>query len=179
MNLIYPGSFDPVTLGHIDIASRGAKLATRLIVAVLDNINKKSFLTIEERISLLRHEFAHIPNIEVASFSGLLAEYAQKNNATAILRGIRGASDFESEARYAANNWVLSSHADSDGSFRGIETIFVTANPYISYISSTIVREAAFHIYSNNLCDKALLNMVTPNVQAKLRKQYGNSTHQL
>ena len=179
MTLIYPGSFDPVTLGHIDIATRGAKFATRLIVAVLDNINKKSLFTTEERISLLQHEFAHIPNIEAASFSGLLAEYAQKNNATAILRGVRSAGDFESEAKYAANNWVLSAHAGDNGSFSGIETIFITANPYISYVSSTIVREAAFHIYNSNLCDKALLNMVTPNVQAALRKQYDNHAHQI
>jgi len=171
MTLIYPGSFDPVTLGHIDIATRGAKFATRLIVAVLDNINKKSLFTTVERISLLQHEFAHIPNIEIDSFSGLLAEYAQKNNAT-ILRGVRSASDFESEARYAANNWVLSARVGDNGIPSGTETIFITANPYISYISSTIVREAAFHIYGNGLCDSALLNMITPNVQAALRRHY-------
>jgi len=172
MTLIYPGSFDPATLGHIDIATRGAKLADRLIVAVLDNLNKKSIFTVNERISLLQKEFAHIPNIEIDSFSGLLAEYTRQKSATAILRGVRGPGDFESESRYAANNWVLSASVQNGGITHGIETLFITANPYISYISSTIVREAAFHIYSNNLCDSALLNMVTPNVQTALQKHY-------
>ena len=156
MILIYPGSFDPVTLGHMDIAERGARLATRLIVAVLDNPNKKPLFCSEERVALLQESLGHVKNIEIDRFSGLLAEYATQKNAAAILRGLRSPGDFETEARYAAYNKLLSN--------AGLETVFIPASPPLSYISSSIVREAAFHISNNS----ALCNMVTPHVQAAL-----------
>jgi len=152
--LIYPGSFDPVTLGHIDIAMRGAKIATKLIVAVLDNSNKTSFFTITERVALLKEALGNTTNIEVDEFSGLLVEYAHKKNATAILRGIRNPADYESEARYAECNRLLS-QGDSK-----LETIFLPASPSLSFISSSIVREAALHIYKNNYSEAALQKLV-------------------
>ena len=166
MTLIYPGSFDPVTLGHTDIAIRGAKIATRLIVAVLDNTNKQPLFSTAERIALLQDTLGHIRNIEVDSFSGLLAEYTKRKHATAILRGLRGPGDLESEARYATCNSLLSSN--------NIETIFITASPSLSFISSSIVREAAFHISTSNLDDSALRNMVSPSVQDALKKRFSS-----
>jgi len=165
MTILYPGSFDPVTLGHIDIAVRGAKIATRLIVAVLDNTNKKPLFSAKERISFLQDALGHISNVEIDSFSGLLVEYAKQKNVTAILRGVRSPGDVENEARYAVFNRLLSE-------LNNIETIFITASPSLSFISSSIVREVAFHIYSSNLNDTTLHNMVTPSVQHALSKVY-------
>lgn len=159
MILIYPGSFDPVTLGHIDIALRGAKLVSRLIVAVLDNSNKKPLFTTKERMALLQESLGQIKNIQIDSFSGLLVEYAKQKQATAILRGLRSPSDFETESRYAVCNNLLS--------VASIETVFLTASPSLSFISSSIVREAAFHISNNS----ALCNMVTPHVQKALENR--------
>jgi len=166
MTLIYPGSFDPVTLGHIDIAIRGAKIATHLIVAVLDNTSKTPLFPTAQRVAFLQDALGHVGNIKVDSFSGLLAEYARLNHATAILRGLRGPSDFESEARYAACNSLLSAN--------NIETIFIPASPSLSFISSSIVREAAFHISTSNLDDSALRNMVSPSVQEALKKRFSS-----
>ena len=166
MTLIYPGSFDPVTLGHIDIALRGAKMATRLIVAVLDNPNKKSLLSTEERVALLQDTLGNVGNIEVDSFCGLLAEYAKQKGVTAILRGLRSPGDFESEARYSVYNRLFSGD---------IETIFIPASPSLSFISSSIVREAAFHIFTSNLDESALYNMVSKNVLDALKRQFKSS----
>jgi len=166
MTLIYPGSFDPVTLGHIDIATRGAKIASHLIVAVLDNTNKKPLFSTDERIAFLQDALGHISNIQIDSFSGLLAEYAKLKSATAILRGARTPTDFESEARYSVYNRMLSND---------IETILLPASPSLSYISSSIVREAAFHISTNSLNESVLCNMVTMNVLNALKKLYKSS----
>jgi len=158
MTLVYPGSFDPVTLGHIDIATRGAKLCTRLIVAVLDNPNKNPRFSTAQRTALLEDALGHITNIEIAAFSGLLVDFAKSNQATAILRGLRSASDAETEARYAASNAAL---AD-------IDTVFLAASPQFSFISSSIVREAAFHISNKKMLHK----MVTPTVAEALTDLY-------
>ena len=159
MTLIYPGSFDPVTLGHIDIALRGANIASQLIVAVLDNPNKKPMFSTAERVDFLQDALGHIKNIRVDAFSGLLVEYAQQQSATAILRGLRSPADFESEGRYATCNRLLSQNS--------IETIFISASPSLSFISSSIVREAAFYIGS--LDESALDSMVTPKVLDALK----------
>jgi len=142
MILIYPGSFDPPTLGHADIARRGAALATRLVIAVTANPNKQSLFTIDERLLMLRQEFQNCTNIEILVFEGLLADFAQKIGANAILRGLRSPSDFESESRYAIWNGFLGNN---------IDTIFLTANPELSYISSSIVREVASHTDADGL----------------------------
>jgi len=158
MTLIYPGSFDPVTLGHIDIALRGSKLATRLIVAVLDNPNKKSLFTVNERVELLKDAFRGNNKIEIDSFSGLLVNYVAQRNATAILRGLRSPGDFETEARYAACNKVLSQE---------IETVFLSASPHLAHVSSGIVREIAAMGEGENI--KTMENtMVTPAVRVAL-----------
>lgn len=191
MTLVYPGSFDPVTLGHIDIATRGAKLATRLIVAVLDNTSKQSLFTINERVSFLQDALAHLPNVEIDSFSGLLANYARAKNANAILRGLRTAQDFEAEARYAAANSLLLNDAQSTSAYTHsagqasvaslyqCETVFIAASPALSFISSSIVREAAYHMYSNiqsnSSHDAALQHMTTPLVVNSLKKVYSSS----
>ena len=156
MILLYPGSFDPVTLGHVDIARRGAKLASRLVVAVVENPNKKTLFTLEERLALLREEFCGCENIEVDAFSGLLAEYAGAKGADAILRGLRTPGDFESEGRYAVYNRMLGN----------VETIFLPASPELSYISSSIVREAS--AYTD---DSAFDKMVSPAVRAALKEK--------
>jgi len=165
LTLIYPGSFDPVTLGHVDIAIRAAAIATRLVVAVLENPHKTPLFSTERRVALLQDALGHVSNIEIDSFSGLLAEYAQykADGTTAIVRGLRTPGDFESEARYATYNVKLSG---------GIETIFIPASPSLSYIASSIVREAAFHIYSNKSDDVALRNMVSSKVQSALRARF-------
>lgn len=156
MVLLYPGSFDPVTLGHLDIALRGAKLASRLIVAVLENPNKSTLFTMEERLALLRGEFCGVGNIEVDAFSGLLADYAAAVGADAILRGLRGPGDFESEGRYAVYNRMLGS----------LETVFLPASPELSYISSSIVREASAYTDS-----PAFNKMVSPAVRTALQSK--------
>ncbi|MCP4694457.1 MAG: pantetheine-phosphate adenylyltransferase, partial [Desulfobacterales bacterium] len=94
---IYPGSFDPVTNGHLDIAERGLKLFDKIIVAILCNPGKKSLFTVEERIEMLKESFKGKPNVEIDSFNGLLVDYAVKKNAQAVLRGMRAVSDFEYE----------------------------------------------------------------------------------
>lgn len=162
MILLYPGSFDPVTNGHIDIALRGVKLAKELIVSVVDNPNKNSFFSVDERKSLLKNAFHGYDNIEIESFSGLLADYARTKGVTAILRGLRTPADFEAESRYAIYNKMLSTERMNEIEANGIETIFITASPNLSYISSSIVREAAMYIYKNDTNSKTALETMVP-----------------
>jgi pantetheine-phosphate adenylyltransferase len=160
---LYPGSFDPVTLGHTDVICRVAKIADRLIVAVAENPYKTPLFTAAERVELLQHALHGVPGVEVTAFSGLLAEYAQKCNATAIIRGLRDGEDFINEARYAWHNRLF------DG---GIETLFFPADPAFSPISSRIVKEAAAHIYPAGLGDDVLRRLVPENVCTALKKKY-------
>ena len=161
MILLYPGSFDPVTFGHIDIAMRGAKLAHKLVVGVLDNHNKHALFTVMERLMFFNEAFQGDENIEVGSFSGLLTEYATQIGADAILRGIRTSGDFETEARYATNNLAIG----------GIETVFVPSNPQLSHISSSIVKEIAMFSQGN----QALEAMVPPLVYKELNDKMDNN----
>jgi len=164
MTLIYPGSFDPVTTGHVDIAKRGASVAGGLIVAVLDNPKKKTMFSVKERVMLLQSVFENVPGIEVDSFSGLLAEYAVKRGAKAILRGLRNPNDFENETRYASYNSQLSG---------GIETIFLPSNPALSFVSSSIVRELmAYATINADMMDTRSLiySMMPPEVRAYFAK---------
>ncbi|MCL2604634.1 MAG: pantetheine-phosphate adenylyltransferase [Defluviitaleaceae bacterium] len=165
MILLYPGSFDPVTLGHIDIIRRAAGLSGRLIVAVLDNPHKVPLFTAEERMAFLREALRGETGIEVAAFSGLLAEYAQKRGVTAIIRGVRGTEDLTSEAQYAWHNRL----------FGGTETLFIPSDPALSHISGRIVREAAAHICPNiqtGFDDSVLRQLVTDNVRTALRQKF-------
>ncbi|MGB9779250.1 pantetheine-phosphate adenylyltransferase [Caldanaerobacter sp.] len=131
---IYPGSFDPVTYGHIDIIKRGANLFDRLIVAVLRNPAKKPLFSIEERIELLKEVTKDIPNVEVDYFDGLLVEYARKVNASVIIKGLRMISDFEYEFQMALVNKKLNP---------SIETVFLMTSAKYGYLSSSLVKEIA------------------------------------
>lgn len=131
---IYPGSFDPVTLGHLDIIERAAKLFDRLHVAVLHNPDKTPYFTTAERVEMLLEATAHIDNVVCEQFDGLAAEYARKQGARAIVRGLRAVSDFEVEFKMAAMN----RHLEPD-----IETVFLVPSHQYTFISSSIIREVA------------------------------------
>ena len=131
---IYPGSFDPLTNGHLDVVQRAAKLFDRVIVAVAKNESKKPLFTLEERKSLVKKAVTHVPNAVVDSFDGLLVEYAKSRKASAIVRGLRAVSDFEFEFQLALMNRKL------DGT---IETIFMMPKDTYTFLSSRIVKEIA------------------------------------
>jgi pantetheine-phosphate adenylyltransferase len=129
---IYPGSFDPVTNGHLDLIERGAKIFDRLIVSILRNIEKEPLFTLDERVEMLREVARPWPNVEVDVFSGLLVDYAQLRGANVILRGIRAISDYEYELQMAMMNRKLKPD---------IETVFMMPAVAFSYLSSRLVRE--------------------------------------
>jgi pantetheine-phosphate adenylyltransferase len=131
---IYPGSFDPITLGHLDIIERGCKLFELVIVAVLRNPNKTPLFTVEERIEQINTSVQHLHNLEVASFKGLTVEYAKQRNAQVLLRGLRVLSDFEMELQMAHTNKTLSDK---------IETVFLATSNEYSFLSSSVVKEIA------------------------------------
>lgn len=131
---IYPGSFDPVTNGHVDIILRSSIIVDRLIVGVLNNSAKKSLFSVEERVSMLKELTKDLPNVEVTSFDGLLVDYMREIDASIIVRGLRAVTDFEYELQIAQTNHIENTD---------IETIFLTTNLQYSYLSSTIVKEFA------------------------------------
>ena len=126
---IYPGSFDPVTFGHIDMIERSAKIVDELVVAILVNSAKNPLFSVEERVSMLREITGHVPNIKITSFHGLLIDYARKVDASIIVRGLRAVTDFEYELQIAQTNRV--------------DTVFLTTSLEYAYLSSTIVKEVA------------------------------------
>ena len=131
---IYPGSFDPVTNGHLDLIERGAKIFDRLVVGVLRNMEKDPLFTIDERAEMLREVARPWPNVEIDVFSGLLVDYARLRAANVILRGIRAVSDYEYELQMAMMNRKLN---------KDVETVFMMPAEKYSYLSSSIVREVA------------------------------------
>lgn len=131
---IYPGSFDPLTLGHLDMIERSAKIVDELVVGVLNNSAKNSLFSLEERVSMIKEMTEHLPNVTVASFDGLLVDYMKEIDATIIIRGLRAVTDFEYELQIAQTNHVENPE---------VETIFLTTNLQYSYLSSTIVKEFA------------------------------------
>ncbi|WP_144494281.1 pantetheine-phosphate adenylyltransferase [Bacillus pumilus] len=131
---VCPGSFDPVTLGHLDIIKRGAKIFDEVYVCVLNNSSKKPLFTIEERCELIRQATKDLPNIKVESFHGLLVDYAKQKEAKVILRGLRAVTDFEYEMQGTSMNKVLNDD---------IETFFMMTNNQYSFLSSSIVKEVA------------------------------------
>ena len=131
---LYPGSFDPVTNGHVDIILRSSKIVDKLIVGVLNNSAKKSLFSVEERVSMLKELTKDLPNVEVTSFDGLLVDYMREIDASIIVRGLRAVTDFEYELQIAQTNHIENTD---------IETIFLTTNLQYSYLSSTIVKEFA------------------------------------
>lgn len=151
---ICPGSFDPITNGHLDIIRRGAKIFDEVIVVVFNNSAKKPLFTAEERAELIRESVKNIPNVKVDISDGLLVEYAKKNNADAILRGLRAVSDFEYEMQITSMNKRLEPN---------IETFFMMTNTQYSYLSSSIVKEVAR--YNGNIDD------LVPEVVAQALKE--------
>jgi pantetheine-phosphate adenylyltransferase len=131
---IYPGSFDPVTNGHLDLIERGAKIFDRLIVGVLQNLEKEPLFAVRERLEMLREVTRKWPNVEIDVFDGLLMDYARKRKAQVILRGIRAISDYEYELQMALMNRKLEPN---------IETVFMMPAETFSYLSSRLVREIA------------------------------------
>src|SRR5687768_16250179 len=129
---IYPGSFDPLTNGHVDIITRGARLFDRIVVAVLINAEKSPLFTIEERLDIARAVFKDMPNVEVDTFDGLLVDYVERRNAQVIVRGLRAVSDFEFEFQMALMNQRLNGR---------IETIFMMPAEQYTYISSRLIKE--------------------------------------
>jgi pantetheine-phosphate adenylyltransferase len=131
---IYPGSFDPLTLGHVDIIHRGSALFDSIVVAVLGNAEKSPLFTVEERLAMIRETFSDRENVEADSFRGLLVDYALGRKATTIVRGIRAISDFEYEFQMALMNRRLAP---------AIETVFMMPAQEYSYVSSRLVKEVA------------------------------------
>ena len=131
---VYPGSFDPVTFGHLDIIERSAKMSDHLIIGVLNNNSKTPLFSVEERVNMLKSLTKDLPNVEVKSFGGLLVDFLRANQADAVIRGLRAVTDFEYELQIAQTNRVMAPE---------IDTVFLTTNLKYSYLSSSIVKEIA------------------------------------
>lgn len=168
MKALYPGSFDPVTRGHMDIITRAAAVADQLIVAVLINTAKQPLFDIEERVRFLQELTADMPHVTVDSFTGLLSVYAREHGIDCILRGVRSAADFEYETHMARINRQLTG---------GIDTWLLPADAGFSHVSGSAVREIAYLLYHGGLDDAPLDTMVAPSVKDALRvrfkKQHG------
>jgi pantetheine-phosphate adenylyltransferase len=156
---IYPGSFDPITLGHLDIIKRGARLFERVIVAVLRNPNKTPLFTVEKRLEQIRISTQHLPNVEADSFEGLTVSYAEMQDAKVLLRGLRAISDFEVELQMAHTNKTLSTD---------IETVFLATSNEYSFLSSSVVKEIARFGGSVN-------HLVPPHVALDIYQCYVNN----
>ncbi len=156
---IYPGSFDPVTNGHVDIVQRGTHLFDKIIVAILYNPNKQSLFSVEERMEMLQESMKEIPGVSFDTFGGLLVDYAGKCGANAILRGMRAVSDFEYEFQLALMNRKLN---------RDIQTVFLMTGLRWIFTSSSIIKEAAQ--FGGDIAD-----MVPPIVNRKIKEKFSQS----
>ena len=130
-----PGTFDPVTNGHLDIVERASRVFDQLVVAVLDNPAKTPLFEVEERVAMLKEVVSGLPNVEIDSFSGLLVDYAARRGSRVVVKGLRAVSDFDYEFQMAQMNHRMA----------GIETFFMTTNPKWSYLSSSLIKEVARH----------------------------------
>jgi len=153
---VCPGSFDPVTFGHLDIITRAAKVFDELYVVVLNNSSKQPLFSVDERIELINMVTKNIPNVKVDSFQGLLVDYAESVNANAIIRGLRAVSDFEYEMQITSMNRVLNDK---------IETFFIMTNNQYSFLSSSIVKEVAKY-------DGKISELVPPEVEEALISKF-------
>ena len=163
MTAIYTGSFDPLTRGHIDIALRSAKMAEKLIVAILDNPNKQYLFSLEERLCFLKQELAEIPNIEIDAVRGLLAAYVTEKKINMIIRGVRTAADIDYEMTMARYNAMLA---------HGAETVLLPGDAAFAHISCSAVKETAKLVYAYGYTDESLLQLVTPAVCAALKSRF-------
>ena len=156
---IYPGSFDPITYGHIDIIERATRLADRVIVAVLNNSDKKHLFSVKDRVDMIKDSVKSYDNVEVDSFDGLLVDYAKEKKANMIIRGLRAVTDFEYELQLAQTNREL---------YSGVDTIFLLTNIQYSYLSSSIVKQIAKE-------KGDIRKFVTPYVISMLEEAYGKN----
>ncbi|TAH34999.1 MAG: pantetheine-phosphate adenylyltransferase [Planctomycetota bacterium] len=152
---LYPGTFDPITLGHLDLIRRGVDLFGSLCVAVARNDSKTPLFSVEERLDMIRAETRELPGVSVESFGGLVVEYCRLRGIPTILRGVRTASDFEYEFRMALTNRVLN---------EGVETVFVMPNESYAYLSSSLIKE----VYSSG---GDLTRFLTPSVHERLLRR--------
>lgn len=153
---IYPGSFDPPTYGHLDMIERSAKLVDELNVAVLMNKAKNPLFSVDERVNMIKEMTAHLPNVTIGSFSGLLVDYAESIHANMIIRGLRAVTDFEYELQLAQTNHIVSPK---------IDTVFLTTSLEYAYLSSTIVKEVAS--FKGDIS-----NFVPPEIMHKVYEKY-------
>ncbi len=157
MNIaVYPGSFDPVTRGHIDIIERAAKMSDKLIVGVLNNTSKRGLFSVDERVDMLKQATAHLGNVTIRSFNGLLVDFAKENGANTIVRGLRAITDFDYELQMAQTNRAL---------YDGADTIFIPTSMDYSFLSSTTVKEIAS--FGGDVS-----KFVTPYVEERLKAKY-------
>ncbi|MFQ5579738.1 MAG: pantetheine-phosphate adenylyltransferase [Nitrospiria bacterium] len=155
---VYPGTFDPITNGHLDIAKRALRLFPKLILAIAPNSRKKPLFNLEERLEMIREATCGLEGLSIESFEGLLVHYIAQKKASAIIRGIRAVSDFEFEFQMALMNRKLDA---------SIETVFLMPSEEYSYLSSTLIREVASY-------DGNISSLVPKTVTENLRKKYGS-----
>ncbi len=156
---IYPGTFDPVTNGHADLIERAANMFTNVIIGIASNPSKKPLFSLQERVELITQVTEHLPNVEVVGFTGLLADFAEDQGATVLIRGLRAVSDFEYEFQLANMNRRLNPN---------LESVFLTPAEENSFISSTLVKEVALHRGRvNDFCHPAVIDAL----QQKLHNQ--------
>jgi pantetheine-phosphate adenylyltransferase len=156
---VFPGSFDPLTNGHIDIIQRSAKLFDRVIVAVLTNAAKTPLFSVEERMTIIRENFEGQPNVEADRFDGLLVDYARAKQANVIVRGMRGISDFEYELQMA----MMNRHLDAS-----VETVFMMPAEQYTYVSSRLIKEVMS-------LGGSITGLVPPGVEKRLSEKKGRS----
>ena len=156
MKAVYPGSFDPVTYGHIDIIKRSANIVDELVVGILVNNSKKPMFTMEERLYMLRESVKDIPNVTVKTFEGMTIDFARDNGAKVIIRGLRVISDYETEMQIAQVNRSIAPD---------IETMFLSTGLEYSFLSSTIAKEVAYY-------DAGVEKLVPPVVATKIKEKF-------
>ncbi len=159
LSVVCPGSFDPVTNGHLDIIERASRLSDQVYVAVMINANKRGLFTIDERIDLLKQSVSHLDNVSIEAFEGLLVDYCKAHDARAIVKGLRAVGDFDYELQMAQMNHRLS----------GVDTLFVATNPLFSFLSSSLIKEVVS--YGGDVSGLVPANVLSPLVE-RLNQQH-------